>query len=95
LDFGSFSNAATSSTTEPEIFRVAADRTRHVYFGHKARVEVLAEPGTYRIAFGPIDPQLALNLLFLGDGRNASAGLRFPHLGGGSGLPRRYMQATS
>jgi hypothetical protein len=95
LDFGSFSSAATSSSTEPEVFRVVADRTRHVYFGYQARVEVLAEPGTYRITFGPIDPQLALNLLSFGDARNTAGWTALSTPGWGSGLRRRYMRATS
>ena len=88
LDFGSFTSAATSSTTEPEVFRVVADRTRHVYFGYKARVEVLAETGTYRITFGPIDPQLALNLLFLGDGGKATGWTPLSTPGWGIGSPQ-------
>lgn len=65
LDFGSVFGVATSNAQEPEtILRVEADRSQRIFFGYKARVEVLAEPNTYSITFGQIDRQTALGLLF-------------------------------
>jgi hypothetical protein len=71
LEFGrTLTGGTTSSSTEPyTVYRVVGDRSRHVYFGYQARVDVLAEPNTYQITFSPVDPQFALGLLSVGEGK--------------------------
>jgi hypothetical protein len=64
MDVGAISGVTTSISTDPDaILRVEGDRSRRVYFAYQARVEVLAEPNTYRITFSPVDSRVARELM--------------------------------
>jgi hypothetical protein len=64
MDVGAITGVTTSTSADPDtILRVEGDRSRRVYFAYQARVEVLAEPNTYRISFSPVDPSVARELM--------------------------------
>ena len=64
MDVGTISTVTTGSSKDRDIiYRLEGDRSRHVYFGYQAQVEVLVEPNAYRITFSPIDPSTARQLM--------------------------------